>query len=91
MMAKAMIMIVKKKELDARESFEGVRQKDITTWYLTDSLTSINTMDQFHDMNKVLRAVINKLIKDERTFIIVKDHEDPNERILRIHPNHTLE
>jgi hypothetical protein len=39
-------------------------------------------------MKKIINAVIKKLIREERVLMIVEDHIDPSQRILKIHPNY---
>lgn len=39
-------------------------------------------------MKKVINGVIRKLIRDERMLMIVEDSNDPERKLIGIHPNY---
>lgn len=45
-------------------------------------------MEDFNQLNKVLRKVIDRLVKHDNALIVAEDNEDPNMRRLKIHPNY---
>lgn len=90
-MAQAMTIKVKEEERDQGSDFDGVKQGDLINWYVTSELDNLTGMDDFNKLKLILNAVIKRLINAERTFIISHPSENPDERRLRIHPNHYME
>lgn len=48
----------------------------------------VTTEEESLQMKKVIIAVIKKLIKEERVLMVVEDHSEVSQRVLRIHPNY---
>jgi hypothetical protein len=48
-------------------------------------------MDEYNQFTKILRSIINRLLKTERVFMISVDDEDALNRFLKMHPNYCEE
>lgn len=90
-MAQAMTLQVREQELLQGAKFRGVKQGDLINWYITKELDNLTGMSDFNKLKLILNAVIKRLIRDERTFIIETPSENPDERTIKIHPNHYME
>lgn len=45
-------------------------------------------MDEYNQLTKILRSIINRLLKTERILMISIDDADPLQRCLKLHPNY---
>lgn len=48
----------------------------------------INSEDEEKNYRKIVRAVIKKMIKEERMLMVVEDNVEENERKLAVHSNY---
>ena len=90
-MAKALTHYVREIERQNTDGFAGVKQSDMMTWYVSNNMYMINNMDDLRDTQKILRAILNRLISEERTFIVASDDKNVDERLLKLHPNHYMD
>ena len=91
LMAHAMTLYVKEKESQDSEEFEGCTKKEVINWYTAQNIGDLNNMEDYNDMIHILRAVLKRLIKSERVFIVVReDSNDDMNSLIRMHPNHDM-
>lgn len=69
----------------------GVLQSDIVNWYIEENLGQINTVEEANKLTKICHSVIQRLISQEKIFIIVKDDPDYTSRMLTLHANYVGE
>ena len=58
---------------------------------MSQNLSDLTNMDDYTDLVKILRAVIRRMLGAERTIYVKEDNEDPEERILNLHPNYFID
>ena len=44
---------------------------------------------QEESLRKIVKAIIRKMIKDERMLMVQEEGDGEDERLLRVHPNYT--
>jgi hypothetical protein len=69
----------------------GVKQSDLIEWFISQNIQLVNNMDEYNQFTKILRSIINRLLKTERVFMISVDDEDALNRFLKMHPNYCEE
>lgn len=87
-MAKTLIHHVKAEE---KLNENGVKQSDLIEWFISQNIQLVNNMDEYNQFTKILRSIINRLLKTERVFMISVDDEDALNRMLKMHPNYCEE
>ena len=70
---------------------DGVPQSEIVNWYAEENFAQINTVVDANKLTKICHSVIQRLITQEKIFIIVKDDPDYTMRMLTLHSNYTGE
>ena len=65
-------------------------QNDIANWYMEQEINNIKTEEDIIKMSKIVNSVIQRMIVQERTLLIVKDDTDYKMRILQLHPNYIV-
>lgn len=70
------------------DMFDGVPLNQMIETVMLHNLSFINSMDDYNQINKILRKVADRLIKHDQVLIVSEDNEDPNLRKLKIHPNY---
>jgi hypothetical protein len=49
-------------------------------------------MEDYNDMLNILKAVLKRLIKSERVFIVTRENkEDDQLSLIKLHPNHAMD
>ena len=76
-----------KREAAGAES-RGIRQGDLIEQVITKFLREVNSVEEYYDMERKARMVIERLMKVDRMMIVSEDADSPNERKLKIHPNY---
>jgi len=66
-------------------------QSDIVNWYVEENFAQINSVADANRLTKICHSVIQRLITQEKIFIIVKDEPDYTMRMLTLHSNYTGE
>lgn len=87
-MAQTLIHHVKSEE---KLNENGVKQSDLIEWFISQNIQLVNNMDEYNQFTKILRSIINRLLKTERVFMISVDDEDALNRFLKMHPNYAEE
>lgn len=86
--AKALIWSIRDSE---KRNDSGMKQSDLIEWFISQNISIVNTMDEYNELTKVLRSIINRLLKTERILMISIDDADPLNRWLKLHPNYCEE
>lgn len=86
-MARQLTLFLEREERKGGEDYSGVLQRKMIEWYSAESVSTLNSMDEYQQMIMKLRAVINRLLVTDRVFIIAEDSDDLNERKIKLHPN----
>ena len=60
-------------------------------WYIEENFAQINSVGDANRLTKICHSVIQRLITQEKIFIIVKDDPDYAARMLTLHSNYTGE
>lgn len=76
-----------KREASGVES-RGIRQGDLIEQVITKFLREVNSVEEYYDMERKARLVIERLMKHDRMMIVSEDADSANERRLKIHPNY---
>lgn len=63
-------------------------QSDIVNWYIEENLAQINSVEEANKLTKICHSIIQRLISQEKIFIIVKDDPDYTNRMLTLHGNY---
>lgn len=66
-------------------------QSEIVNWYADENFAQINNVVDANKLTKICHSVIQRLITQEKIFIIVKDDPDYTMRMLTLHSNYTGE
>jgi len=86
--AKALIFHVRGEE---KVNENGVKQSDLIEWFISQNIQLVNSMEEYNQFTKILRSIINRLLRTERVLMISVDDEDPLNRWLKMHPNYCEE
>lgn len=87
-----MTLYVKEQETKRGEDFEGCTKKDVINWYTAQNISNLNNMEDYNDLVHILKAVLKRLIRSERVFIVVKDDKsDDQMSLIKMHPNHSMD
>lgn len=54
---------------------------------ISNNLSLVNNMDDYHTLTKILRAVAEKMTTKDEALMVAEDNEDPMLRKYKIHPN----
>lgn len=63
-------------------------QSEIVNWYIEENFAQINSVADANKLTKICHSVIQRLITQDKIFIIVKDDPDYTTRMLTLHANH---
>lgn len=78
-----------KTEERAGNAVNGIKQKDVVDWFVEQNMADIVDVEQADRIGKVAHSIIQRLITQEKTLIVIRDDQDDfRERILQLHPNH---
>lgn len=89
--SRALVLHMESEERKEKEDFKGIKQKNLIEWYVGSNVSNLDSMDDYERLMKILKAVITRMIKLDRTFIVSEDCEDIALRLLKLHPNYYMD
>ena len=57
---------------------------------MEQEINNIKTEEDIVKMSKIVNSVIQRMIVQERTLLIVRDNTDYKMRLLQLHPNYIV-
>lgn len=72
--AKALIYQVKTEE---KHNDNGIKQSALIEWFISQNISLVNNMEEYNQFTRILRSIINRLLKNERVFMISQDDAEP--------------
>ena len=57
---------------------------------MEQEINNIKTEEDIVKMSKIVNSVIQRMIVQERTLLIVRDNTDYKMRLLQLHPNYVV-
>eukprot|EP00697_Spironema_sp_BW2_P004245 gnl/Spiro4/15778_TR8483_c0_g1_i1.p1 gnl/Spiro4/15778_TR8483_c0_g1~~gnl/Spiro4/15778_TR8483_c0_g1_i1.p1 ORF type:complete len:835 (+),score=235.12 gnl/Spiro4/15778_TR8483_c0_g1_i1:38-2542(+) len=71
----------------------GLTRKQLIDWYIKEHVFSSSAISEEEHTALCVKLVciVNRLLNTDHVLIVVKDNEDPNLRVLKAHPNYTMD
>lgn len=82
------IQLVLEAEEKREEDSQGIKQVDLIEQVITRFLREVNSVEEYYDMERKAKLVIERLMKHDRMMIVSEDADLVNERRLKMHPNY---
>ncbi|KAJ3092234.1 MCM DNA helicase complex subunit mcm6 [Quaeritorhiza haematococci] len=89
-------IILKINQNEKRTGEEGMRRSEIIEWYLEEREKQMESQEDFHRETKVIKAVLVRMIKKEKSLLVLKAPTDIDaagepqpeaDPLLAVHPN----